>query len=360
MAGTETNVNRVAGLEEDDQPHAGGESSLHEHSAGPVLRLADDSTYVLDRSNPKFPHWRRFLSESEEFGERVFVEADAETRVVKTVLAPVRRRVRLVGPRQGDARVRVVMLTAPSDFFLSSGLLGERKFEEFYSRLKAAQEGGAEVLVTSYPATQEIVDVRDAEGAGELEFASGEEALAEPAAETLFGELNLLTLADAIPFDVAADEFRDLASRVDYIPFDYPFDCCTARAHEMCRVLRRHGVRPEKVWNYGRNFEEGENTLVVYTNAAGRVTWYYHVAPVVRVRFGGGDTSLMVLDPALFDRPVTVERWRDRQNDGGATHEFSHDGLFYREPGESRVIFDHDHDKTRKVLRKHAQKRAEL
>ena len=363
MGETEIKVAKIAGLDEGDQVDDGLAFDPHSPLADrgiAVLRFEDDSTYMMDRGHPQFTSWRRFLNESEDLGAPVFIEADTETRLVKTVLGPIRRRVRLVGPREGE-RVRVVLLTAPSDFFLSSALLGETKFEQFYSLLKEALENDTEVLVTSYPATQEILDVRDAGGAGgELEFVTEDDALSEPSADTLFGELNLLPLEDVIPFDIAIDEFRRLALRVDSIPFDYPFDCCTARAHEMCRILRRRGIRPEKVWNYGRNFDEKENTLVVHTSSVGRVAWYYHVAPVVRVRFSNGNTQRMVFDPALFDRPVTVARWTDRQNDAGAVQQFSLDRFYYREPDGTRLLFDEDHNKTRELLRIHIRDREAL
>jgi hypothetical protein len=364
MGETEIKVDKIAGLDEGDPLEETLTPELHNARSADrgvaVVRLQDDSAYGMDRSNPQFASWRRFLSESEELGDPVFIEADAETRVVKTVLAPIRRRVRFIGPRDGE-RVRVVLLTAPSDFFLNSALLGEEKFETFYSLLKASQENDAEVLVTSYPATQEIVDVRDAgDAGGELEFVTEEVARSEPSENTLFGELSLLVLEDVISFDVARDEFRRLALRVDYIPFDYPFDCCTARAHEMCRILRRQGIRPEKVWNYGRNFDEEENTLVVITSSVGRVAWYYHVAPVVNVRFSNGDTERMVLDPSMFDGPVTVARWKARQNDAGAVHEFSPDRFYYRDPGGALPVFDEDYRKTRRLLSAHVRARGLL
>jgi hypothetical protein len=363
MSNTEIKVDKIAALDEHDEFHSQWAMELREDLGDPnvaVVRLSDDSTYALDRHDPQFTSWKRFLNEWEELDEPVFIEADSDTRMVKTVLAPLRRRVKLIGPRQDDGRVRVVLLTAPSDFFLNPTLLGEEKYERFYSLLETARENDGEVLVTSYPATQEIVDVREpGDEQEELKFVTEEELLSEPGTNTLFGELSLLALEDVIPFDMARDEFRDLASRIDYIPFDYPFDCCTARAHEMCRILRRHGVRPEKVWNYGRNFEDKENTLIVFTSA-GRATWYYHVAPVVRVRFSNGETNRMVLDPAMFDRPVTVERWKDRQNDAGAVHQFSPDRFYYREPDGADPLFDENHRKTRTLLRAHVRDRDEL
>ncbi|HKH47559.1 MAG TPA: protein-glutamine glutaminase family protein [Thermoanaerobaculia bacterium] len=117
---------------------------------------------------------------------------------------------------------------------------------------------------------------------------------------------------DQLP-SVTASEAAAFFSRLrrqPHIPFQYPLNGCWARAHEMCRLIERHfDGDPQqdvvaKIWNQGQ--------LIVPTDNSPdcRVEWSYHVAPVVRV-----GEELLVLDPALFERPVSVESWRQRQSD---------------------------------------------
>ncbi|MCX7113398.1 MAG: protein-glutamine glutaminase family protein [Proteobacteria bacterium] len=48
----------------------------------------------------------------------------------------------------------------------------------------------------------------------------------------------------------------------------------------------------------------------------GKVEWYgYHVAPTVPVQKADGSVQDMVIDPSMFDHPVTVDEWRDAQHD---------------------------------------------
>jgi hypothetical protein len=99
--------------------------------------------------------------------------------------------------------------------------------------------------------------------------------------------------------------FRVLAGRRD-IAFHYPADGCYARAHLMLRHLQHLGLHPYKVWA----FADGED-LEASTphHPEGRVSWDYHVAPALCVRFADASQRWYVLDPSLFDRPVPVERW---------------------------------------------------
>ncbi len=114
-----------------------------------------------------------------------------------------------------------------------------------------------------------------------------------------------------------AEAFFSNVRRQPHIPFQYPLNGCWARAHEMVRLIERYFDRkPEqvvaKIWNFG--------TLIVKTdnNPLCIVDWTYHVAPVVRV-----DEELMVIDPSLFEQPVTVDDWRYKQSDLSRTPVFT-------------------------------------
>ncbi len=99
--------------------------------------------------------------------------------------------------------------------------------------------------------------------------------------------------------------FARLAKLPD-VPWKYPVDGCFARAHRSVEVLSDLGFRPKKVWA----FPSGPDPLWVATSWApkGYVQWGYHVAAALPVK-KDGKTTFFVLDPALFDRPVSVREW---------------------------------------------------
>jgi hypothetical protein len=148
--------------------------------------------------------------------------------------------------------------------------------------------------------------------------------------------------------------FAELAA-MKHIPFDYPDDCCYSRAHEMCRIMQQQGVDCRKVWNYGHGLSSKEASLTVETpnHPSGQVRWLYHVAPVVGVRGNEGETKDMVLDPSMFDRPVDVQQWVDKQGDPSSTHEISQSNYYYRAPGGFGGQEDPDYTQTTKMLKEH-------
>ena len=112
----------------------------------------------------------------------------------------------------------------------------------------------------------------------------------------------------------ASDIFRLMKDQKD-IAFGYRNDGCFARAHCMVRRMQSLGVTPGKAWAFAN-----PDALVVRT-PRGVVEWRYHVAPTVRVRLATGDYDL-VIDPSLFDRPVSPAAWLGamRQKGKGAPH----------------------------------------
>jgi len=96
------------------------------------------------------------------------------------------------------------------------------------------------------------------------------------------------------------------------IPFQYVIDGCYARAHKMRWVITtKYGYCCEKVFSFAnQNFDR----LAVQANKWGGccVTWWYHVAPLVRVRVRLGKASVvlaLVIDPGMFDKPVLLSSW---------------------------------------------------
>lgn len=86
-------------------------------------------------------------------------------------------------------------------------------------------------------------------------------------------------------------------------PFLYPEDGCFARAEAMIQEIGLSSEPPWKVFVFG-------NLALSTANApAGRVTWWYHVAPVVRV-----EGELWVIDPGIEpSAPLLLDAWIARQ-----------------------------------------------
>lgn len=100
------------------------------------------------------------------------------------------------------------------------------------------------------------------------------------------------------------------------IPFQYVIDGCYARAHKMRQIITtRYRYCCEKVFSFAN---QGNDTLAVKADKWGGccVTWWYHVAPLVRVRIKIGRFSItlaMVIDPGMFDKPVLLSTWLNAQ-----------------------------------------------
>ncbi|MBM3819918.1 MAG: hypothetical protein FJW14_13010 [Acidimicrobiia bacterium] len=121
------------------------------------------------------------------------------------------------------------------------------------------------------------------------------------------------------------------------IPFAYVKDGCTARAHRMCELMLERGVRPGKVWLFGRLRVPTSS----YPASDCVVPWKYHVAPVVQVRVGGR-IELFAIDPALFKRQaVPVERWKRRQRAAHLDEQLSEPEL-WDQPPDGEIVVDSD------------------
>lgn len=112
-----------------------------------------------------------------------------------------------------------------------------------------------------------------------------------------------------------AQAFMDDFKKTD-IPFDYPPDCCYARARVMCDEMEKKGFESQKLWSEGHLAAKKANgdavTFPDRNGAPKAVTWHYHVAPIVNVEQPDGSVSPRVLDPSLSDTPLTVDEWKAR------------------------------------------------
>ena len=123
------------------------------------------------------------------------------------------------------------------------------------------------------------------------------------------------------------------------IPFDYPNDCCYSRAHAMCRIMESKGIACSKYWLFSKDFPgryaadlkpaDKAGNPVNKTGTTDPINWTYHVAPVVKVKKSDGTTEERVMDPSLFDKPVTKEEWSKRQGDPPGSYGEDSDSVAY-------------------------------
>lgn len=100
-----------------------------------------------------------------------------------------------------------------------------------------------------------------------------------------------------------ATELFNKAAAMKDISWNYKPDGCYARAHLMARRFEEEGVRVDKVWIKGDLSVPGSKPPI---------NWNFHVAPIVYIDDGRGGVKKMVIDPSLFDKPVSVEEWDNR------------------------------------------------
>jgi len=118
------------------------------------------------------------------------------------------------------------------------------------------------------------------------------------------------------------------------IPFQYVIDGCYARAHKMRWIItQKYHYCCEKVFSFAN---QGNDTLAVQANKWGGccVTWWYHVAPLVRVRLGGWAVLLMVIDPGMFDKPVLLSTWLAAQENRNCSP-YAHVTRYSIQPGSA-------------------------
>lgn len=120
-------------------------------------------------------------------------------------------------------------------------------------------------------------------------------------------------------FDFCAEQSCHLPAPYDIspcIPFQYVRDGCYARAHKMQRIITtKYRYCCEKVFSFAN---QNNDHLAVKADKWGGccVTWWYHVAPLIRVKVSLGKWSFvlaMVIDPGMFDKPVLLSTWLSAQ-----------------------------------------------
>lgn len=337
-----------------------------------ILELPSGQRFALRKENRKYQGWLEVLAESPP-GEPLYIETEPGTHNVTSILVPLPRKVLYISSEPNEGLFRVVLRYSPTGCYLSQEL-GDEKFSRFRGLLEYSQASGRQLLITIRPATREILDVRsvppgfeDKERAGEEENGADDDddegapvlvpaTVDGPEIQGVKFSTAAIALTSGITMAQATTHFNNMASQ-NHIPFQYVRDCCAARAHEMCRLLREAGVSTRKVWNYGSGWAESSKpaTLHVVTDAVpeGFVDWTYHVAPTVGVRSSGGTVRRMVIDPSIFNGPVPISEWVERQSDPDSESRRKAANLLWFDYLTGEQFTDPDNEETDRMLRAH-------
>jgi hypothetical protein len=292
------------------------------------LTLSNGSEYAIDPTDPRFPLWSRFLTGQVGSRKPLYIETDPSGTQATRVLPPRELRIAEILEDPNSSRLMVRAENSPMPRFLNPG---HPQFENYLGQLNSAASSHQALSVTTDPDTAEILDLREVEGAGT--GGAGPGAQAPP----------------SLSKQKAEEEFQLLAGDAE-IPFDYLRDCCASRAHEMYRLLSLANIGCLKIWNYG--MPPGYLSVAVPGEPSEHLTWFFHVAPLVRLAHEGSPTY-MVIDPSLFDRPATVGEWLALQNGVNAIHQVDSPEFFHRTIDAKSTERDDTFVKERDVLENH-------
>jgi hypothetical protein len=130
----------------------------------------------------------------------------------------------------------------------------------------------------------------------------------------LIGEIGIsMTFGPVLSMEQVAMLFF-LLSNIDSIAFKFPRDGCYARAQIMANLMSSLGATPQKAWTFAS--DPSDPLWVNSPNVPeGKVEWGYHVAPTVQVTQPDGSVQSMVVDPSMYDHPVTLDQWVADQHD---------------------------------------------
>lgn len=107
------------------------------------------------------------------------------------------------------------------------------------------------------------------------------------------------------------NDFYQFVSTRSYIPYHVKWDGCFGRTYLMIIVGNRKNIEMGKLVVDVVN-RESEVIEVMSPDHQWKLRWYYHVAPFVYVEKDSGHLELRILDPSLFQRPVTRQEFVDK------------------------------------------------
>ncbi|WP_043738081.1 protein-glutamine glutaminase family protein [Nocardia asiatica] len=297
-------------------------------SAPPIdVELTEGRHAQLDPDDPRAVGYARVLDGLRRLRLPVYLEIDPATSTITRLLIPHVTRIDRIQPLSVGA-YSVVLQRSHAQHVLRRDTSG---FTDMVNLLRGAADSGAAVIVTEND-VHEIIDVRA--------YIPDPNAPPLPPIPTpivpqpnliarileLLRRLRLLALVTWLFGAISEDRARQAFDMVNAtscdpatvpppcIPFLYPDDGCWARAHEMCRLMIATGLRPRKVWI------RAHTMLSVDTknNPNCIVLWGWHVAATLRVRGPYPQVRVMVIDPSLFQQPVTEQTWKSVQGDPNA------------------------------------------
>jgi hypothetical protein len=294
---------------------------------------------LLDLAQPRSIVWSEVMEDLRRTNQPVYVEIDPETNLITELLQPIIYRVGEITAIESGVTVELIISHA-AHYLRSSNA----DYRELLATLEKARDERTYVFVTETLDTHEIVDVREAPA-----------PFVEADAAPQDIRLEMAPPASVVTMQRARELFALVNGRVccsgnptaPCIPFTYPDDGCWGRAHEMCRLMIGQGVQPEKIWIYA----SCSLCLITPTtnNPACQVRWNWHVAPTLRVNVNG-NIQPYVIDPSLFNEPVTTATWKSVQGNPSASLEPSDADVFYRSKGAGIAETDPTYSKTNNVL----------
>jgi hypothetical protein len=304
---------------------------LRDAGRGFTVALEQDRRLRLDPADPRTPGYAQVLDSLRRLRAPVYAEIGPDGATVARLLIPVVDRVAELrrddraAPGAGGLLLRMershALRLLPAD---------SPDFAAFEAMLREAMQSGAPVVVT-VDNGRGIIDVRRPGPDWPIPPFPGAPPRPRPSIlDGVWARFRRIwrlplwpwwwfgcvsaTRAQAVFDAMRATSCAPLTVPAPCIPFLYPDDGCFARAHEMCRLMSAMGVRPRKVWIRGSLRTPTRN------HPSCAVLWGWHVAPTLCVRgflfFWGRP---MVVDPSLFDMPVTPAVWKSVQGDPAAT-----------------------------------------
>lgn len=290
------------------------------------VELEGERRVRLEQADPRSARLAQILNDLARQQLPVYLEVDPETSVITRLLIPHVARVARLDTTEDGYEVELEFSHARHFLLRSSP-----DFAELERLLREALQSRAPVIVTEDD-VHRIIHVRP--------FRPGPDGRLPPSLQPpppapsllrwLRNLLNRVYLWQWWPwwcwrcmslsraqqvFDaMSATSCDPLTVPAPCIPFLYPDDGCWARAHEMCRLIIGMGLAPKKVWIQGSLYVSTRNNPNCY------VQWGWHVAPTLCVRGPGfWRTQPMVIDPSLFQSPVSRATWKGVQGDPAAS-----------------------------------------
>ena len=306
-----------------------------------TVEIGGDVRATIDADNAQSEGLARLLDGAARLRRPVYLELDLPTGTIERLLLPgVGRVARSRALADGSLEVQLDASHAILTLRISNP-----DFSAFSESLRASEQDRRTVLVVTFEDDGTIIDVRGFRPGpdGDLPPLPPIPVPRWPPLEWIEKFLRWILRWPIWPWRwwwwgctsaanaqqvfnaMAATTCAPLTVPAPCIPFLYPDDGCWARAHEMVRLMLAIGLKPYKVWIQGWPLNPDTRN---HPNC--EVTWGWHVAPTLCVRtkwwwFWG---TRMVIDPALFTKPVSKATWKSVQENPNATLTDT-DGTYY-------------------------------